>query len=651
MKKINFILVFILFAGNLFAAETWDIFNKSVWDVVNADPAVNYQWGTVPVKGSAGITGAEAEAAKTAFKSFITQYPDFVRLQKPALNYSDSYYLNPNADNTTTNTTFQAAVKTGTNYTVELKIQVGAQIEDKTDANEIRARLGGRQLDFFLSYGNGTTGYVGKAKNGQDYGIDPSVPHIYRVEYTAGSSFSYDLYVDDTFAFTEAATSSSGANIMVIGASSKSSGNMDLYYVKMKTAGSPTWDILDKNMDGLTVSKGSSISSGASITKATDAGVDYVNIKKEGNTGEDNAQFYLTTTSNVPDVTATAGNDYINRIGTGIIADGEAYTVEVKARIPSGSTAAGNQIGVRLFNDKLMGIILGNGTVSAATERSTGMEADPGRTANLSTSDWHDYRIVLKADKASYNVYVDGSDTPLFGDVPTISPAGGSGVNLIRLGAESWAECDMDVASVKMGTGDFNSIPKISAVDLSQDSHIAGSEATVTVTARTASIGNGETLLFSLVDEDDTEVVAVVNGAVTDNVATADIVIPAGIAAGAYFVKVYASGQIGDVDVTPKTVPYEIEDNETGISGVISGKSISVSAGLLNAGQALSVKTAADNVSISEVALYGIAGNTVYRKSVSGNEVTFNAPAIAGIYLLAVRLTDGTSETFNILVK
>jgi hypothetical protein len=36
---------------------------------------------------------------------------------------------------------------------------------------------------------------------------------------------------------------------------------------------------------------------------------------------------------------------------------------------------------------------------------------------------------------------------------------------------------------------------------------------------------------------------------------------------------------------------------------------------------------------------------------VSGNEFTLNAPAVAGMYLLLVRLVDNTSKEFKILVK
>jgi hypothetical protein len=467
MKKFKTLLALsacMLLSGSLSAQdETWDIFDKSVWDEVNSNTAVNYQWGTVPVTGTKDNNVKNNEALKTAFLNFITQYPDFVRLQKPSFSNSGSFYINPNVNNTTSGTFYDAVKTAGISYTIELKIQVNEQAEATKEGNEIRVRLPGSLFQFFIKYndGNGTI-HLGNDATGDNVLTEPldvTVSHVYRIEYDATkASGGYDVYIDNAVTPSFTTSRASGGNAMlVLGGGNLLSCNMDVYYVRMKTKDSPTWDILDKNMGGMAVAKGGSISSDASITKATD-GIDYMNVKKEGNTADSGKAFYLTTTSYSP----TADHDYNNRIGTGVIVDGEAYTVEVKARIPEGSNSdAQSQIGVRLFTNKSMSILLSDGKVFAPKVKLTGVEADPDQTVTtIATSDWHNYRLVFSADKASYNVYVDNN--LLFEDLPTLSPSGGDGVNLIKFGAESWAECDMDVASVKMGTGAF--IPAQTAI-------------------------------------------------------------------------------------------------------------------------------------------------------------------------------------------
>ncbi|MDR1810043.1 MAG: hypothetical protein LBR34_06550 [Prevotella sp.] len=484
MKTLFALSALVLFTGSLSAqVENWDIFDKSVWDDVNNSTAVNYQWGTVHVDNPNNVSNA--------FKKFITQYPDFVRLRKLRHSTDGTFYINPNVSNTNSGT-FHEAVKanpTNTSYTIELKIKVndvadltsdgefvtasGGQSTGYILSHEIRPQFFGLKADFYIIYdkaapneempwGISTTRLAaGIVKRYPESFKD--APHVYRVEYSNPSTASpYSVYVDDVEAFTKNSSgtfNANGNNILVIGANTADLCNMDIYYVKMKTAGAAEWDILDKNMDGIAVAKGSGVGSGSAITKNNDAvaGIDYMNIKKEGDINNNAKAFYLTTTS----CSSRTTNVYYNRIGTGSIEDGEAYTVEVRVRIPAGSTAtAESQIGLRLF-DKLAGIILSDGKVAAPQAESgglPGLEADAMQTVtNISTEDWHNYRIIFQDDKLSYNVYVD--DELIFEDVPTVAPSGSAGANIIKLGAESWAECDIDVASVKMATGALEPVP------------------------------------------------------------------------------------------------------------------------------------------------------------------------------------------------
>jgi hypothetical protein len=439
--------------GNVSVAqESWDIVNKDMgtwndkYDEVNAFNS--YAWGTVPVGGS---PSGDPQATKDAFAAFRTQFPGFVRLQKPSLAASGqgntSFFINPNVQNVKSGT-FHDAVQ-DKSCTIELKIQVNDN-GGTTDANEIRPRLSGRQMDFFISYGDGVTGYVGKATGGQDYSINPAVPHIYRIEYDNTANTTYSLYVDDQFAFSEATTSNTGANILVIGATNIKTCNMDLYYVRMKTAGSSTWDLLNKYMDqwngdngGLnalnvsdwTVTQAASI---ASVTKASDAGVDYVNISKSSTDG---AAYF-----------ATPETDRA-KIGEEDIVNTEACTIEVKARIPENSTDDGNVIKLRLF-DKIVGIVLSDGQIANGVKHATETGLVAGtETKSLTTSDWNTYTLVMSDDQTTYSVYVNGEAA--FEDLPTLDYEAGD--SYIRLGGETFSTCDMDVASVKMGTGDFMS--------------------------------------------------------------------------------------------------------------------------------------------------------------------------------------------------
>jgi hypothetical protein len=466
MKKIKILfllLVLILSAIKLSAqTETWNVVNKSMgqWNDYPADASNSYGWGTVPVNGS---PSGDPTTTKEAFAKFITQWPEFVRLQKPAFPQngagSGAFYLNPNIENKTSGT-FHTAVKTNTDYVIELKIQIFAPVAGDADANEVRARLGGRSIDFFISYGDGITGYVGKTSRGTDFPIDPTLPHVYRVEYAANTG--YDLYVDNILAFNETTPTSSGANILVIGAALTKSCHLDLYRVRMKTAESPTWDVLNKYLDQWNGNHGgwnvTSIAdweicqnadlpaNGAGIEKISESGVDFLRISK---TSADN-DFYLSTPATVAD-----------QIGEVPILDTEAYTVDVKARIPENAANTANTVNiikVKLFN-KIMAIVLSEGTIANGVKHPTKTGIVAGEEKTLpTTGEWNTYRLTMNSEQTIYNIYVNRELT--FSNLPTLDDDPGK--SYIRLGGESFSSSELDVAAVKMGSGDFNSNQEIS---------------------------------------------------------------------------------------------------------------------------------------------------------------------------------------------
>lgn len=405
-----------------------------------------------------------------------------------------------------------------------------------------------------------------------------------------------------------------------------------------------TWDILDKSMAAYDQAGGASNNGPWAVVQGSSAGsittqqVGYVNFTKVpmGNTGK---WSWVRPATAIADLTTDT-----------------PYSIEVKARVnPTNVTETttnfqSNQISLRLGSIKTAARIYlkyGDGVTGGFVSTTSGGTSN---VYTINTSEWQIYRMVFHADHLKYDVYVDGLDEPVLENISVNATTDQNGV---YFGAESYHCCNIDVEYVKMGTGDFFSKPRISSMALSQNNHITGNEATVSVTANTALIDNDNKLLFSLVDLDGNEIVAPVEATVTDNVATANLVIPAGVVAGQYKVKAIASTQINEIDVTPKTVSYEIQaDLGTATAQIINDKSISVSATMLNVGQALSIRTVASEVSLSEVAVYNLTGNEISHQFISGSEYQLQPAIVPGMYILKVCLNNNnTSKEFKILVK
>lgn len=300
-----------------------------------------------------------------------------------------------------------------------------------------------------------------------------------------------------------------------------------------------TWDILDKSMTDFgtdwAVAQGSS--AGGVVTQQTG----YINFTKTN--------------------TAASGNWSWLRPATALadLTNGQAYSIEVKARVnpvgfnDDGSNIEANQISLRLKNKASTPIYLRYGDAESGSISTT---SSLSTSYKINTSEWQIYRIVFRAD-LKYDVYIDGVEGPIF---EGLQGGTNNDQNGIYFGAESRHRCNMDIEYVKMGTGDFFSKPRISSVILSQESHIAGNEVTVSVTANTIAFNNGEKLLFSLVDGNNNVKAGPFEGLVTNNIAAVNIIIPSNVAIGQYTVKVAANGQIGGMDITPKNIPYEVID-------------------------------------------------------------------------------------------
>ncbi len=413
------------------------------------------------------------------------------------------------------------------------------------------------------------------------------------------------------------------------------------------------WDILDKSMSAWNVDGGSATNKAWTSTIGTNLTTndysitqesDYVNLTKTG-VGNQSHSASLNNSNNALTVQTNT-----------------SYTIDIKARVnqldkevypdASGIGFESNMISPRI-NGKLLSIYLrytddGRGFITLAHELN--INEEDRYYADI--SQWHVYRFILSADNTSFDLYVDGETIPLIENAATSSM---SGSNIIRIGAEARGRCDIDVEYARMGTGSFyptpEITPEISSLILSSESHIVGNENTVSVTANIIDIADNKKLLFSLIDTEGVEILTPVEGTVTNNVAKADLVIPASVPVGQYSVKVYApDNKIGDITVAAKTAQYEIkEDDTTNMLHINNEECVYVSANILMGGQNLSVKS--DNVFLSELILYSITGNEVYRNSVSGNDYSFTTPTTAGLYLLSVKLDNGLSKEFKIIVK
>jgi hypothetical protein len=301
------------------------------------------------------------------------------------------------------------------------------------------------------------------------------------------------------------------------------------------------------------------------------------------NDGQDyNKAWSLSKPSNVPSSVVTQQTGYVNITKTQCAANTSnyafivppamtvsstsAYTVEVKAKLNSidktefPDTESGfesNHISVRM-NNKVMGIHLkygsgGEGYISLSPAIS---HADEDKYI-LNTSEWHRYRFVLHAGSEKFDMYIDDIEEAVWENISTTAMTGS---NILRLGVETNQRCNMDIESAKVATGDFSSKSKIVSVVAAADSHIAGNERSIMVTVNTALTGNGEKVLISFVDKDDTELITPVEATISSNKVSRTITIPV-LPMGKYYIKASAlDGKFGEVNVTPKTFQYHIVD-------------------------------------------------------------------------------------------
>ena len=293
-----------------------------------------------------------------------------------------------------------------------------------------------------------------------------------------------------------------------------------------------TWDVLNKSMDaynrdgGLPTNEAWQVNQGGNAGGIATQEENYVNFTKTKAGGSGSGCWaWIRPADALPEPVA-----------------GTSYSIEVKARVhpvgvpDDGSYIEANQMALRVGSKNIAAPIYlkyGDGVSGGS------VSLVPGGTDAyaLNTAEWQVYRWVFHADHSRYDVYVEGVDGSVFEDVEVVSTGDANGV---YFGAESYHRCNIDVMYVKMGTGDFFSGSKIVSVNLSSDSQVEKTARTIEVTATTVRINDGETLLVSLVDDEDRTLVEAVEAVVIGDKAVAELTIPATVTKGNYYVKVAA---------------------------------------------------------------------------------------------------------------
>lgn len=295
----------------------------------------------------------------------------------------------------------------------------------------------------------------------------------------------------------------------------------------------PVWDLLDCTMDNWEANWNKTVKAGQIQAEVTQEN-GYVNINK----GDDK--------TNNPGAGVSAYTWLVPKTAPALPSGGK-FTLEVTARSAGPVTSEKHgEISVRMGtgsndqNGKLYPMFLKHGVEDGYI--ATQAKGENGYTLN--TTVWHNYGLVVDVDTKTMDLYVDGELV-----IPGASALTYKGGNLLRIGVDNNARCNMDILAARMGTGDLSAelsayeapageTPAITAVTLSGDSQVELTETQVEVTVDTVFIADGETVTAQLVNAQHEAVEGVAaSGTVTGNQAKITLTIPATVAMGEYAVK------------------------------------------------------------------------------------------------------------------
>ena len=254
--------------------------------------------------------------------------------------------------------------------------------------------------------------------------------------------------------------------------------------------------------------------------------------------------------------------------------NGNDYTIDIKAKLNPIALAdtetifEANQITI-CFGGKKLKVYLKYGDAENGYLCFTpAWQHDTDEKYLLNTADWHVYRFVYYAANYTYDIYIDDMEDPVVTGVKTHYDGSN---NYFRIGADKNQYCDMDIAYVKCGTGNFSLTPQVRTLSLNSDSHVVGNPHTVQVTLETDSVTDGTPIFVSVYDslgqswtEPDTFTIA-------NNKATGSLNIPAELPEGIYEIRAYANTTESET-IKSKSEPYYVvgpSPIETGLLPVV----------------------------------------------------------------------------------
>jgi predicted GH43/DUF377 family glycosyl hydrolase len=131
--------------------------------------------------------------------------------------------------------------------------------------------------------------------------------------------------------------------------------------------------------------------------------------------------------------------------------------------------------------------------------------------------------------------------------------------NGIYLGAESYHRCNLDVAYVKMATGDYFSKPKIISINLSSSSQAEKTEKTITITVQTAKIDDNQKIHLTLINASNQPQGNTQEATLFKNTAKLNYTIPKTTPIGSHYIQAAVpGGKIGNNDIKPQITEYNV---------------------------------------------------------------------------------------------
>ena len=668
MRKFLFLVTLGLLSANLFGTQTWDILDKSMaaWNT-NGGNVNDKAWSTS--QAGSGIK--------------VTQETGYVNVTKTSALASNNYaFLIPQAFTLSTDTPYSIAIK------------ARCQPIDKTlypdasggfESNQISARLNNKNIAIHLKYGDDNTGFLTvspglEPKDEDKYKINTSEWHVYRIVFHADNSI-YDVYVDDIkepIFENVATTAMTGTNILRLGAESTHRCNMDIEYAKMGT--------------GDFYSRAKIVSAALSVISQAEEKSNTISVTAKTIAMDDNQKLLISLVD---------GEDQtiVNAIEA-VVAENK---VEANFTIPSG-LAKGKYFVKVAAPDGKIGDVNVTPQLAEYMITSSAFEgknlATFGNSITAAANSWA-YQTEEKLRFANlYNGAIAGAcwyrrarlaqdgDSIWTQDYTDPNFAGfGNGTNSTREQFQkiinncavihiqkylierttvpdyiilSYGTNDVDGdytmgdPTVVMNEPDLNKVNlytmsgavRWSIETLQKEFPAAKIYVALPIQARDASKNNGNKRKIARIQK------------VCDamSVPYFDCYNESGITQaneGTYLrdgLHPNAAGQTVHGDYIIKKLEEAILSSSIDEESV-DETNISISSSVLSAGETFSVKYQTTDSSLSEVKFYGLAGNAVYHKSISGSESTLEAPNASGVYVMPVMLKNNASKTFKILVK